>query len=527
MPDTTTTNFSLVKPEVGASNDTWGTKTNSNWDIIDAALAAAAVLTRIKTVDGSGSGLDADVLRGVTPSAFALSRLVDVDAAARRTGLGLGTMATQAASAVAITGGTIAGITDLPVADGGTGASTAAAARTNLGLVIGTDVQPKDATLDALAALDGTAGLLEVTGADTFTRRAIGVAATTSIPTRADGDGRWLLQTSYTAADVMAKALTVDGSGSGLDADLVRGTTPSTFGLARLADATAAAARTGLGLGTMAVEAAATYAPLASPTFTGTPAAPTAAGGTNTTQIATTAFVTAAISTGGGSYQPLDTTLTALANLDGTAGLLEVTGTDTFTRRALGVGASTSVLTRADGDGRYGPIASPTFTGVPAAPTAAGGTNTTQIATCAFVASGLSGKADVTSLASYAPLASPTLTGTPAAPTAAADTSTTQLATTAFVDRLRDVPRVTGGVDRGKVFATAAGVTIATGSAAGSMFSIYNDSAAAITITQGASLTLRQGGTTNTGNRTLAARGLASIWFNSTTEAVITGAGVS
>ena len=34
---------------------------------------------------------------------------------------------------------------------------------------------------------------------------------------------------------------------------------------------------------------------IASPTFTGTPAAPTAAAGTNTTQIATTAFVTAAI----------------------------------------------------------------------------------------------------------------------------------------------------------------------------------------------------------------------------------------
>lgn len=41
-------------------------------------------------------------------------------------------------------------------------------------------------------------------------------------------------------------------------------------------------------------------APLASPTFTGTPAAPTAAPGTNTTQLATTAFVTAAV-VGGGS----------------------------------------------------------------------------------------------------------------------------------------------------------------------------------------------------------------------------------
>lgn len=46
--------------------------------------------------------------------------------------LGLGTMATQAASNVAITGGSITGITDLAVADGGTGASTAAAARVNL-----------------------------------------------------------------------------------------------------------------------------------------------------------------------------------------------------------------------------------------------------------------------------------------------------------------------------------------------------------------------------------------------------------
>lgn len=55
-----------------------------------------------------------------------------LDAATGRTSLGLGTMATQAANNVAITGGSISGITDLAIADGGTGASTANSAFNNL-----------------------------------------------------------------------------------------------------------------------------------------------------------------------------------------------------------------------------------------------------------------------------------------------------------------------------------------------------------------------------------------------------------
>lgn len=55
-------------------------------------------------------------------------------ASGARTNLGLGTMSTQNASSVAVTGGSISGITDLAIADGGTGASNAGQARTNLGL---------------------------------------------------------------------------------------------------------------------------------------------------------------------------------------------------------------------------------------------------------------------------------------------------------------------------------------------------------------------------------------------------------
>lgn len=97
--------------------------------------------------------------------------------------------------------------------------------------------------------------------------------------------------------------------------------------------------------------------------------------------------------------------------------------------------------------------ASPSLSGIPVAPTASAGTNTTQLATTAFVV-GQAGTANplidgtaapgVSLLyarqdhvhptdTTRAPLASPALTGTPTAPTATAGTNTTQLATTAFV----------------------------------------------------------------------------------------------
>src|SRR5688572_18140193 len=85
---------------------------------------------------GEATGV-AGTIQEIPCTAAGRALLDDANAAAQRTTLGLGTIATQAAATVAITGGTITGITDLAVADGGTGASTAANARTNLGFADG------------------------------------------------------------------------------------------------------------------------------------------------------------------------------------------------------------------------------------------------------------------------------------------------------------------------------------------------------------------------------------------------------
>jgi hypothetical protein len=96
----------------------------------------------------------------------------------------------------------------------------------------------------------------------------------------------------------------------------------------------------------------------------------------------------------------------------------------------------------------------------------------------------------------------------------------------------RSIPRsTTSGTattsDVGQCIAVTTGITIPNATfAAGDAISIYNDSASSITITASIT-TLRLAGSATTGNRTLAARGIATIWFNSSTEAVISGAGVS
>jgi hypothetical protein len=186
MPSVFTTNFAIEQPATGEQSGTWGTTTNYNFDIFDrlagfksvtlsstsstltvrpstpsqgASNVEDGMFRAIKFVDGGDLGGTVTLTVGPNTSAAfflfqnALSGSRDITvtqgsggnativngqtAIVYCDGAGAGALVYSlgdnlAMSNAKITGGSITGITDLAVADGGTGASTAAAARTNL-----------------------------------------------------------------------------------------------------------------------------------------------------------------------------------------------------------------------------------------------------------------------------------------------------------------------------------------------------------------------------------------------------------
>lgn len=350
---------------------------------------------------------------------------------------GLGTMSTQNANAVAITGGSITGITDITVPDGGTGVSTLT------GYVKGSGTSP----LTASATIPNT----DITGLGTMsTQNADAVSIT---------DGTATLN-SLTVYNATSAAVAINGDAT------------TTLSLSRSSNDT-----TGVGLNFRK--------------FRGTTAIPSA--------------VVSGDTIGFSNYTAYDGATGLVASqvrgeVETYTGIGDLSGLIRFLTRPTGAGSSLEERFRFGSAGQLG-IGGAVY--------------------------GTAGQALVSGGASAAPSWS------------SVGSFTTVTATSTISDSAGNVRNIVNNAqagayvlvvsDNGKMInITTGGVTVNSGIfSAGQNITIYNNSAASQTITQGAGVTLRLAGSATTGNRTLALRGICTILCVASNEFVVSGAGVT